>query len=59
MDEIISYKPCAVKVHNAKLRNYLNYHLFSGEILNPKFVVPFRVFLVIRTIDIYSFFKFN
>jgi hypothetical protein len=23
MDEIISYKPCAVKVHNAKLRNYL------------------------------------
>jgi hypothetical protein len=52
MDEIISYKPFAVKVHNAKLRNYLNYHLFSGEILNPKFVVPFRVFLVIRTIDI-------
>jgi hypothetical protein len=23
MDEIISYKPCAVKVRNAKLRNYL------------------------------------
>jgi hypothetical protein len=25
MDEIISYKMCAVKVRNAKLRNYLNY----------------------------------
>jgi hypothetical protein len=24
MDEIISYKMCAVKVRNAKLRNYLN-----------------------------------
>ena len=23
MDEIISYKMCAVKVHNEKLRNYL------------------------------------
>jgi hypothetical protein len=26
MDEIISYKPCAVKVRNAKLRNYLNFN---------------------------------
>ena len=25
MDEIISYKICAVKVRNAKLRNYLKY----------------------------------
>ena len=24
MDEIISYKMCAVKVRNSKLRNYLN-----------------------------------
>ena len=24
MDEIISYKMCAVKVRNAKLQNYLN-----------------------------------
>ena len=24
MDEIISYKMCAVKVRNAKLRNYLD-----------------------------------
>ena len=24
MDQIISYKMCAVKVRNAKLRNYLN-----------------------------------
>jgi hypothetical protein len=24
MDEIINYKMCAVKVRNAKLRNYLN-----------------------------------
>jgi hypothetical protein len=28
MDEIISYKMCAVKVRNAKLRNYLKYHMF-------------------------------
>ena len=27
MDEIISYKMCAVKVRNAKLRNYLKYIL--------------------------------
>jgi hypothetical protein len=27
MDEIISYKMCAVKVRNAKLRNYLKYVL--------------------------------
>jgi hypothetical protein len=26
MNEIISYKICAVKVRNAKLRNYLNIH---------------------------------
>ena len=26
MDEIISYKMCAVKVRNAKLRNYLNFY---------------------------------
>ena len=28
MDEIISYKMCAVKVRNAKLRNYLK-HFFD------------------------------
>jgi hypothetical protein len=28
MNEIISYKICAVKVRNAKLRNYLNKHIF-------------------------------
>ena len=27
MDEIISYKMCAVKVRNAKLRNYLKFLL--------------------------------
>ena len=27
MDEIISYKMCAVKVRNAKLRNYLKHTL--------------------------------
>ena len=27
MDEIISYKMCAVKVRNAKLQNYLKYVL--------------------------------
>jgi hypothetical protein len=32
MDEIISYKMCAVKVRNAKLRNYLKWVF---KILNP------------------------
>ena len=32
MDEIISYKMCAVKVRNAKLRNYLKApHFHSGK----------------------------
>jgi hypothetical protein len=31
MDEIISYKMCAVKVRNAKLRNYLNMYLSVFE----------------------------
>ena len=33
MDEIISYKMCAVKVRNAKLRNYLKqrYHIEEKE----------------------------
>jgi hypothetical protein len=30
MDEIISYKMCAVKVRNAKLRNYLKEFLTTG-----------------------------
>jgi hypothetical protein len=29
MDEIITYKMCAVKVRNAKLRNYLKFVLFE------------------------------
>ena len=29
MDEIISYKMCAVKVRIAKLRNYLKLHTYS------------------------------
>jgi hypothetical protein len=29
MDENISYKMCAVKVPNAKLRNYLKLNLFQ------------------------------
>jgi hypothetical protein len=33
MDEIISYKMCAVKVRNAKLRNYLNKKLLMFMIL--------------------------
>jgi hypothetical protein len=35
MDEIISYKMCAVKVRNAKLRNYLKsiiWHPCIGKI---------------------------
>jgi hypothetical protein len=35
MDEIISYKMCAVKVRNAKLRNYLNNVFFP--------TVPFQI----------------
>jgi hypothetical protein len=31
MDEIISYKMCAVKVRNAKLRNYLKAHFSTQE----------------------------
>ena len=33
MDEIISYKMCAVKVRNAKLRNYLKlkYYQYAME----------------------------
>ena len=31
MDEIISYKMCAVKVRNAKLRNYLKTKYCQGE----------------------------
>ena len=35
MDEIISYKMCAVKVRNAKLRNYLKRSMpFTSEIVS-------------------------
>jgi hypothetical protein len=36
MDEIISYKMCAVKVRNAKLRNYLKKRLstFTSSLCN-------------------------
>jgi hypothetical protein len=34
MDEIISYKMCAVKVRNAKLRNYLK-PVFHSRISPP------------------------
>jgi hypothetical protein len=30
MDEIISYKMCAVKVRNAKLQNYLKCNITQG-----------------------------
>jgi hypothetical protein len=33
MDEIISYKMCAVKVRNAKLRNYLKVRLTPWPII--------------------------
>jgi hypothetical protein len=48
MDEIISYKPCAVKVRNAKLRDYLK-RLFLGR-ASPKtkitvhFIVNIMIF---------------
>ena len=34
MDEIINYKMCAVKVRNAKLRNYLNNVKTSNKTLH-------------------------
>ena len=40
MDEIISYKTCAVKVRNAKLRNYLKW--FSKQLCNCSFTQPRR-----------------
>ena len=36
MDEIISYKMCAVKVRNAKLRNYLK--TIDNEIINQGWI---------------------
>jgi hypothetical protein len=33
MDEIISYKMCAVKVRNAKLRNYLKQKSVRAKVL--------------------------
>ena len=47
MDEIISYKMCAVKVRKAKLRNYLN-RLFSKmhflhEILYKTLLIFYRI----------------
>jgi hypothetical protein len=41
MDEIISYKMCAVKVRNAKLRNYLN-HLF-GDRFRPGQIISYII----------------
>jgi hypothetical protein len=44
MDEIISYKMCAVKVRNAKLRNYLkpvtDEQVFYDKFLCDKFYLP-------------------
>jgi hypothetical protein len=39
MDEIISYKMCAVKVRNAKLRNYLTTH-FTDMCIPNFFSLP-------------------
>ena len=40
MDEIISYKMCAVKVRNAKLRNYLNHDVcYNVALYNLLFTV--------------------
>ena len=58
MDKNISYKPCAVKVRNAKLRNYLkvlmsqNFFLIfgRGQKLVNRFVNIFRFSLFIREI---------
>ena len=41
MNEIISYKMCAVKVRNAKLRNYLKASIAQGHIM------PSGVFLIV------------
>ena len=44
MDEIISYKMCAVNVRNAKLRNYLKYN-FTITFSNKCFQTQFAVFV--------------
>jgi hypothetical protein len=45
MDEIISYKTCAVKVRNAKLLNYLNYHNVIGQVIVFDFLVVVTLLL--------------
>jgi hypothetical protein len=43
MDEIISYKMCAVKVRNAKLRNYLKWVILVETRLHCRvFVINFN-----------------
>ena len=44
MDEIISYKMCAVKVRNAKLRNYLKAHKRSLGLHNYFELVAKNIF---------------
>jgi hypothetical protein len=46
MDEIISYKMCAVKVRNATLRNYLKLKA-QFSFVAPKLIHPFGMYLVV------------
>ena len=50
MDEIISYKMCAVKVRNAKLRNYLN----STTTKNIRLIVVLQSQMYELQIDSYA-----
>jgi hypothetical protein len=49
MDEIISYKMCAVKVRNAKLRNYLKVAPYSFRSVSRKFCPHARLIMLHAT----------
>jgi hypothetical protein len=57
MDELISYKMCAVKVRNAKLRNYLKEAPFGSLQLLVEFEVDLvrRHFRVVRVENSWCF----
>ena len=54
MDEIISYKMCAVKVRNAKLRNFLKVAPYSFRSVSLKFCPRARLVVLhaTRVVDV-------
>ena len=56
MDEIISYKMCAVKVRNAKLRNYLKALFHSSQNQVGFYDERKRAFIAARKLN-YVYFK--